>query len=100
KGLRMNQSPDQKTTFGRKIMAPLIEPVYPLTQLSTPTIRARRAVIEFYEGQQANPDDAMLPMPPHNRVENISEIMQKLQKKLISSSRLWYRALQLLKQRF
>ncbi|KAH8345327.1 hypothetical protein KR067_008433, partial [Drosophila pandora] len=97
--LKMNQSPDQKVALGRKLTPPLVEPVSPLTQLSGPNFRARRAVVEYYVGPQVSPDEALLPMPPHNKVQNIAEIMQKLQQKLLSSTNMWHRALRFIKQR-
>ncbi|XP_017135477.1 uncharacterized protein LOC108151397 [Drosophila miranda] len=41
----------------------------PMPQSSLPVspkdIRSRGPVVETYEGKQKNPDDAVLPMPPH-----------------------------------
>ncbi|KAH8266868.1 hypothetical protein KR026_005935 [Drosophila bipectinata] len=97
--LKMNQSTDQKVSLGRKLTPPLVEPVSPLTQLSGPTFRARRAVVEYYVGRQVSPDDALLPMPPHNKVLKMAEIMQMLQQKLLTSTNIWHRALQFMKRK-
>ncbi|KAH8421553.1 hypothetical protein KR009_001552, partial [Drosophila setifemur] len=98
--LKMNQN-NQKVNFGRRVrMQPLIEPVSPLAQLSGPRFRARRAVVEYYQGAQSNPDDAMLPMPPHNKILTMVEVLQIMQRQLASSKNFWSRALQLIRQRF
>lgn len=80
-------------------MDPLVEPVSPVQRMSSAGFRVRRAVVESYRGPQATPDDAMLPMPPHNKVQDLGKMLQNLQQRLAMPG-LWQRTLRLLKRRF
>ncbi|EDW07309.2 uncharacterized protein LOC6584336 [Drosophila mojavensis] len=46
------------------------------SSVRSPATRERRAVVETYEGTQLMPDEAMLPMPPHNMARSPSLLLQ------------------------
>ncbi|XP_023169479.1 uncharacterized protein LOC111598456 [Drosophila hydei] len=46
------------------------------SSVRSPATRERRAVVETYEGPQLMPDEAMLPMPPHNMARSPSVLLQ------------------------
>ncbi|KAH8355450.1 hypothetical protein KR084_007041 [Drosophila pseudotakahashii] len=95
--MKMNRNQNQlkmKTNYTHF----MVEPIFPVPQMSSATLRARRAVVESYRGPQIAPDDAMLPMPPHNRAQSMGEILQDLRER-VKSLKLWPRAIRLLKRR-
>ncbi|XP_002043225.2 uncharacterized protein LOC6618980 [Drosophila sechellia] len=101
--LKMNQYQNQvKINYVQqyvgRVAGPLVEPIFPVPQMSSATLRVRRAVVESYRGPQIAPDDAMLPMPPHNKAQNVGEILHDLQFKL-KDFKLWNQVIRLLKKR-
>ncbi|XP_034483603.1 uncharacterized protein LOC117788825 [Drosophila innubila] len=54
------------------------------SSVRSPTPRDRRAVVEMYEGTQMMPDEAMLPMPPHNIVQSPNELLQGTRQQMMS----------------
>ncbi|XP_016983383.1 uncharacterized protein LOC108047630 [Drosophila rhopaloa] len=97
--LKMNHNQNQiNTNFAQKYVGRMVEPISPVPHMSSATLRVRRAVVESYRGPQIAPDDAMLPMPPHNKDQNMGEILQDLRKRL-TVPKFWQRALRLLKKR-
>ncbi|XP_017116169.1 uncharacterized protein LOC108138471 [Drosophila elegans] len=97
--LKMNQNQNQiKTNFAQQYVGRMVEPISPVPHMSSSTLRVRRAVVESYRGPQIAPDDAMLPMPPHNKAQNMGEILQDLRQRL-AIPKFWQRALRLLKKR-
>lgn len=61
----------------------------------SPASRDRRAVVEIYQGPQMMPDEAMLPMPPHDIPQSPNELLKRT-RKLIGR---WQTFLGLLKRR-
>ncbi|EDV47466.1 uncharacterized protein LOC6551441 [Drosophila erecta] len=101
--LKMNQNQNQvKINYVQqyvgRMTGPLVEPIFPVPQMSSATLRVRRAVVESYRGPQIAPDDAMLPMPPHNKVQNLGEMLQELRFRL-KDFKLWHQVIRLLKKR-
>ncbi|XP_041633012.1 uncharacterized protein [Drosophila kikkawai] len=80
-------------------MEPLMEAITPVQRMSPAGFRERRAVVETYRGPQVAPDDAMLPMPPHNKGADFGQMLQNLRQQLAMPG-LWQRTLRLLKRRF
>ncbi|XP_064555753.1 uncharacterized protein LOC135440487 [Drosophila montana] len=67
----------------------------PSCSVRSPANRERRAVVESYEGPQMMPDEAMLPMPPHNMARSPSHLLQDTQQWLGR----WQILLRILKRR-
>ncbi|KAL7743820.1 hypothetical protein ACLKA6_000227 [Drosophila palustris] len=65
--------------------------------LRSPAPRDRRAVVEMYEGPQMMPDEAMLPMPPHNIAQGPNELLSQGTRQFVSRFQTFLR---LLKRRF
>ncbi|XP_020801248.1 uncharacterized protein LOC110178454 [Drosophila serrata] len=90
-------NPDRNPSLRK--MEPLMEPVSAVQRMSSAGFRERRAVVEAYRGPQVAPDDAMLPMPPHNKVHDFGKMLQNFRQQLAMPG-LWQRTLRLLKKRF
>ncbi|EDX02378.2 uncharacterized protein LOC6525435 [Drosophila yakuba] len=101
--LKMNHKQNQvKINYAQqyvgRMTSPLVEPIFPVPQMSSATLRVRRAVVESYRGTQIAPDDAMLPMPPHNKPQNMVDILQDLRLRL-KGLKFWQQVIRVLKKR-
>ncbi|KAM8718509.1 hypothetical protein ACLKA7_001677 [Drosophila subpalustris] len=61
--------------------------------LRSPASRDRRAVVEMYEGPQMMPDEAMLPMPPHNIAQGPNELLSRGTRQFMSRFQTFLRLL-------
>lgn len=59
---------------------PRMGPLSSSNAVRSPASRDRRAVVEIYQGPQMMPDEAMLPMPPHDIPQSPNELLKRTRK--------------------